>query len=327
MSSNDRINQNAVARRLAFTLVELLVVIGIIALLISILLPALTKAREAANAVACASNLRQIGTAIVNYAADNRGYCVSVWQKDTGAVPSNPIVGQRNLWTDQLYSYLGFPNVWSVYTTGLTTSGSPLPYIGHPFGAYACPSAPDLMIDSQIQYNGTFPDQVNSTFNLAGHAAYVLAFRQGGSNAFNSPNNVNPINDPLGPSCPGYCHMPTKFTADMYLVFDGQSTENIANPYILQGAPQWAGAQGDTAWVVYPPQVSGEQNQGAAAFRHSGTGLNKTLNMLWCDGHVSALRRNQMVNFAGGGTTDIADQGGVDYHFSPPWQMTAALYW
>lgn len=60
--------------RHGFTLVELLVVIGIIGLLISILIPALSSAQEFSRRTACASNLRQIHAGVQMYAGDNRGF-------------------------------------------------------------------------------------------------------------------------------------------------------------------------------------------------------------------------------------------------------------
>jgi prepilin-type N-terminal cleavage/methylation domain-containing protein/prepilin-type processing-associated H-X9-DG protein len=64
---------NRSLNRRGFTLIELLVVVAIIALLVAMLLPALNKAREAANRVTCGSNLRSIGQAFLLYAHDNRG--------------------------------------------------------------------------------------------------------------------------------------------------------------------------------------------------------------------------------------------------------------
>jgi prepilin-type N-terminal cleavage/methylation domain-containing protein/prepilin-type processing-associated H-X9-DG protein len=73
-----------------FTLVELLVVIGIIALLISILLPALNKARAAAQLTQCASNMRQLAAAVFIYQAENNGSYPPPWSACNATSPTSP---------------------------------------------------------------------------------------------------------------------------------------------------------------------------------------------------------------------------------------------
>jgi prepilin-type N-terminal cleavage/methylation domain-containing protein/prepilin-type processing-associated H-X9-DG protein len=91
-----------VRRTRGFTLVELLVVIGIIAVLMSILLPALNRARESAKAVTCASNLKQIGIAFAMYVNDNNDFTPNFIYNPS---PDPQIPGELQ-WSHALWRYL-----------------------------------------------------------------------------------------------------------------------------------------------------------------------------------------------------------------------------
>ncbi len=126
-------------RGTAFTLVELLVVISIIALLMAMMLPVLGQARAAARAAACLSNLRQIWLGFANYAAQNSDALPPQGSQTPGVNgnSSDPRKGSGKLW----YQYLADANPGLDGTNPAVTG-----YVDYSVGVWRCPSvAPNEM--------------------------------------------------------------------------------------------------------------------------------------------------------------------------------------
>jgi prepilin-type N-terminal cleavage/methylation domain-containing protein/prepilin-type processing-associated H-X9-DG protein len=146
-------------KKKGFTLVELLVVIGIIAVLVAFLLPALGTARKQANSVACMSNLKQIGVGFMMYANNNRGVLPPLSETK----PSNPVNRAQSgmHWFEFLGEQGYLPQGWV---------GDPMTSKGYLTGIWRCPEVTDDMLAMSGSYGW------GGGYGVMGNSNYIFRY-------------------------------------------------------------------------------------------------------------------------------------------------------
>jgi prepilin-type processing-associated H-X9-DG protein/prepilin-type N-terminal cleavage/methylation domain-containing protein len=256
------------APRAGFTLVELLVVIGIIAVLIAVLLPALSKARQQAQSVACLSNMRQLGQGLVMFTQEHKGYLPKGWFNARPAVTGT--VG-----SDVVPSDYSTADSWRFHYPMFGWDYVMLQYVGKAKSVFQCPT------DTEPQFRGLF-DNPQYGFDQTLLMDKPDADDIPGSYRINTSDFSNKAYDAMKIT---QIRRPT--LAIMFLEGAGK---NVA----IHGAPQdgpyhhVATWEDDTEAKVGPPNLNPNTNainrQNVAWNRHG-----KRANYTFCDGHAESL--------------------------------------
>jgi len=267
----------------AFTLVELLIVIAIIAVLISILLPAINKARAQALAVQCASNLRQIGMGITAFSQLNGGRAPG--QAERGTPSGSSIAWEDILSAEAFQGSASIPQDGDNWSPNASTQlFCPSAYVQ--MQAYAGGSNTPQYSWRIYMMNAylTGQDVTTSGVTTPGPTQLAVSIPQTKDSQYYFTTGQS--------FAGGYYFYGTKLSSfqnasTKYAVWD---TDHAGDSYAGQAQGYAAPVIGDGVSSGYPPYDAGG---GDWSFRHSN---NSRLNMLYIDGHVDSIQYN--VNMA-----------------------------
>jgi prepilin-type N-terminal cleavage/methylation domain-containing protein/prepilin-type processing-associated H-X9-DG protein len=272
-----------------FTLIELLVVIGIIAVLLSILMPTLRGVRRQANLVQCSSNMRQVATAMIMYVQDNKGRC------PPAGMPVLPAHPRGWWWANELVrlNYVKTKNI-NVYKKTPSNQSEKKYNRNNPF---RCPEGIDedqsLAADNPSFPQGDYPtDEMNNGFTILNDASCAQdGFGVPSWYQLNSKVQAAANGWPGGSSATPFVWFNTANTqADPTLVKRAEYARSLS--YVKRGAemvmiveaanPNWHdGSESSKFKGNFMVDLAGRHG------RKTARGDNAWTNMAFFDGHVT----------------------------------------